>query len=164
MSKLPSSTLPSLLNLSTDNKPRCIEVYPYWDDHVSVAFATNGVKGNFIRLIQDNRAIGLKYIMNPRSYLPKQYGDIETDGCWVRQVEGGVPYEYQIPTYGDTDRAHKKNPEETYNFKKINFEDQLSKELATIHVKVTVDVDEEELDWRRGTNDDESSHVEPETR
>ena len=102
--------------------------------------------------------------MHPRSCLPKLYGDIEKDGCWVRQVEGGVPYDYQISTYGDTDRGHKENPEETYNFIETNFMDRLSEELATIHVKVTVDVDKEELNWRRETNDDESCQVEPETK
>ena len=162
------STLPSLAKLG-NKRYRCEgedpeEEDPYRDDHVSVAFVTNGVKGNFIRLIQTyDRPIGGEYELPPRSCLHKLYGDIEKDGCWVRQVEGGVPYEYQIKTVDDIDRGHKEKPKETYKFKISNFYDTLSKARATIYVNVAVDVDPEELMRRRGTNDDESSQVEPET-
>ena len=160
------STLPSLAKL--DNK-RCRdeeedpeEEDPYWDDHVSVAFVTNGVKGNFIRLIETyDNPIGREYELPPTSRLIEQDGDITS--VWVRLVENGKSYDYHLKKAGDTDRGHKENPKETYNFEKYNFYDTLSEARATIYLNVAVDVDPKELMRRRGTNDDESSQVEPET-
>ena len=158
------STLPSLTKL--DNKrSRGEEEDPYWDDHVSVAFVTNEGMTGWIRLIETyDKPIGREYKIPPKSRLIKLYGDIEKDGCWVREVEGGVSYDYQIKTAGDTDRGHKENPKETYNFKKTNFIDKHSQTVATIHVNVAVDVDKDELNRRRRTNDDGSSQVEPGTK
>jgi hypothetical protein len=135
---------------------------PYRDDHVSVAFVTNvGVTG-WIRLIQTyGRYIGREYEMPPESSSIELVGDITS--VWVRLVEDGKSYDYHIKKAGDTDRGHKETPKETYNFEKYNFYDTLSEARATIYLKVAVDVDPEELMRRRGTNDDESSQVEPET-